>query len=115
MHLAQAKLRAIERGRYIARSASTGISAIINANGQTLDSVSPLAEGYAVEEIDLRQNKTLYSCIGNAFVYVLIFAVCAVITTDASIKIKEIEAIFKQTQLPHLDPEDNKSVDTSEA
>jgi hypothetical protein len=34
---------------------------------------------------------------------------------DASTKIKEIEAIFKQTQLPHLDPEDNKSVDTSEA
>lgn len=34
---------------------------------------------------------------------------------DASTKTKEIEAIFKQTQLSHSDPEDNKSVDTSEA
>jgi len=88
MHLGQAKLRAIENGRYVARSASTGISAIINANGQAIDIEPPLTEGYAISEISLRQSRTLYSYIGNIFVYLLISAICAIVTTDIIIKYK---------------------------
>ena len=77
MHNSQAKLRAVESGRYVVRSANTGISSIIDHDGRVLDSEEPLVEGYVVAEISQRQSATLYSVIGNTFVYLNLAAVFA--------------------------------------
>jgi apolipoprotein N-acyltransferase len=69
MHFAQARLRAIETGREILRAGNSGITAIIRYNGEVTDSLPPLTEGYVVGDVSLYSHRTLYSVIGNAFVY----------------------------------------------
>ncbi len=70
MHNAQAKIRAAELGRYVIRSANTGISSIINARGETLDIEGPLVTGYVTAEVEYRSARTLYSYVGNIFVWI---------------------------------------------
>ena len=72
MHNAQAKLRAVETGRYVVRAANTGISSIITPNGVVLDEEPPLVGGYVISDVAMRDNATVYSVIGNLFVYTLI-------------------------------------------
>ena len=72
MHNAQARIRACETGRYIVRSANTGVSSIIDARGNILDIEPPLQEGYVTAEVTLRSARTLYSYVGNLFVYIAI-------------------------------------------
>ena len=74
-HQAQAQLRAIEEGRYLLRAANTGISTVLDPNGRILRWIDPLEEGYAVCEVSFRTGRTLYSIIGNLFVYLCI-ALC---------------------------------------
>lgn len=74
MHNAQAKLRAVETGRYVVRAANTGISSIIDPDGMILDEEPPLVEGYVIAEVAQRSAMTVYSIIGNAFVYLNIGA-----------------------------------------
>lgn len=81
MHNAQAKLRAVESGRYIVRSANTGISSIIDSNGEVLDTKGALVEGYVLAEISALDGRTLYSYVGNLIVwlsmaFVVISALC---------------------------------------
>ena len=76
MHNAQAQIRACETGRYVIRSANTGVSSIINARGELIDMEDALLEGYVVGDIEMRNSRTLYSIVGNAFV-VLSGIVCA--------------------------------------
>ena len=71
-HEAQARLRAIESGRYVVRAANTGISTVISEQGETLAWIDPLIKGYAVAEIEMRGENTLYTAIGNLFVYLCI-------------------------------------------
>lgn len=68
-HQAQAQYRAIEEGRYLLRSANTGISTILTPTGEIRTWLEPLIEGYSVEEICFRTERTVYSVIGNTFVY----------------------------------------------
>lgn len=70
MHNAQAKLRAVETGRYIVRAANTGVSSIIDPDGKVLDEELPLVDGYVIADVAARDSATVYSVIGNAFVYV---------------------------------------------
>ncbi len=69
MHNTQARLRAIESGRYVIRSANTGISSIIDPMGNVKEELGALERGYIVSEVTMRQINTLYSYIGNTFVY----------------------------------------------
>jgi apolipoprotein N-acyltransferase len=69
MHNAQAKLRAVESGRHIVRSANTGISSIIDPNGEILDTEKALVEGYAIADVSARGDRTLYSYVGNLIVW----------------------------------------------
>ncbi len=78
MHHAQARLRAIESGRWIVRAADTGISALVSPNGKSFEDQPPLKEGMALGTVYAREGRTLYSVIGNLFVYLLIAAVLAV-------------------------------------
>ena len=76
MHHAQSQLRAIETGRYVVRSANTGVSSVINDRGEVLECLEPLKTGYVIEEVRLSDRVTVYSVIGNVFAYACI-AVCA--------------------------------------
>jgi len=76
MHNAQAKLRAVETGRYVVRAANTGISSIITPDGMVLDEEPPLVGGYVIADIAARSAPTVYSIIGNLFVYINIAAIC---------------------------------------
>ncbi|MBQ8357320.1 MAG: apolipoprotein N-acyltransferase [Clostridia bacterium] len=74
MHHTQARLRAIESGRYIIRSADTGISSIIAPDGSVAAELPPLVEGVSISTVYPIASRTLYSYIGNIFVYLLIAA-----------------------------------------
>lgn len=72
MHNAQAKLRAIENGRYVARSANTGVSSVITPTGKVVDSLAALTEGQITAEVYVRESHTPYTYLGNTFVYLCI-------------------------------------------
>lgn len=74
MHYRHARLRAVESGRYIIRAADTGISGIIAPDGSTAAELPALVEGVSISEVQPNTSRTLYSYIGNTFVYLLIFA-----------------------------------------
>ena len=71
-HQAQSQLRAIESGRFFVRSANTGISTIVAPDGELLGWIDPLESGYAVHEVGMISEQTLYDRIGNLFVYLCI-------------------------------------------
>ena len=68
-HEAQAQLRAIESGRYFVRAANTGISTVISPTGELLAWIDPLTRGYAVADVEMRTDDTLYTVTGDLFVY----------------------------------------------
>ena len=77
IHASQARLRAVETGRYLVRSASTGISMIIDPSGRVLESRPELERGYVMATVRARDSRTLYSVIGNSFVYLSVISVLA--------------------------------------
>ena len=81
MHHAQARLRAIESGRWIVRSADTGISSIISPTGKSFDEQPPLCEGVSIATVYVRDTRTVYSYIGNLLVYLLMAGI-TVFTVD---------------------------------
>lgn len=72
MHNSHAQLRAIESGRYIARSASTGISTVISPRGEILAELEADVEGQITYDVHTRENKTLWYYLGDVFVYLCI-------------------------------------------
>ena len=70
MQNAHCRLRAIENGKYLVCSANTGISSIIDPLGNVIDEVGVLEDGYILSEVEMRDGATLYSLIGNTFVYI---------------------------------------------
>lgn len=68
-HEAQAKLRSIETGKDMIRAANTGISALIDSKGNAKEEIPPLEQGYSIGTVTLRSSGSLYSYIGNLFVY----------------------------------------------
>ena len=89
MHEAQAKLRAVEAGRYVLRAANTGISAIISPTGRAIAEIEPLVYGYAVESVRPRSDRTLYSAVGDIWVMLSALFVAGIAVTDAVFAIKE--------------------------
>ena len=88
MHHAQSQLRAIETGRWVVRSANTGVSSIINAKGEVLESLDALKTGYVLEEVRLSDRVTVYSVIGNVFAYLCIAACGAGILAPAAERVR---------------------------
>lgn len=91
MHNAQAQLRAIESGRYIVRSANTGISTVINSRGEVVRQLNPLVDGMIVEDVQMRNNTTLYTLIGNLFVYLFCLAFAFLIAWDIFFKVRKVK------------------------
>ena len=71
-HNGHAVLRAIETGRYILRSANTGISTVIDSEGNILSKIAPLEKGYASAQVYTSSERTLYSYVGDTFIYLCI-------------------------------------------
>lgn len=75
-HDHHAALRAIESGRYVVRAANTGISSVISPEGRQITEIEPLVSGHAAATVYARSDRTLYSYIGDVFIYgCMIFAV----------------------------------------
>jgi apolipoprotein N-acyltransferase len=76
--LAMNIFRAIENRVAIARSATTGVSAFIDANGKIVERVQDssgkdlFVSGFLVRDIPLSSKKTFYTLYGDVFAYVLI-------------------------------------------
>ncbi|MGE0076998.1 MAG: apolipoprotein N-acyltransferase [Bacteroidales bacterium] len=80
-HLSYSRIRAIEMRRSIARSANTGISALINQRGDVIDSLGWWKRGAVKGTINANDNLTYYAKNGDyigrlsTFLAVLAFAV----------------------------------------
>lgn len=64
-HLAQARLRAIEQGLPLLRSANTGVSAVIDAKGRVLQSLPLGAEGFLDADLPPPLPVTAYARTGD--------------------------------------------------
>lgn len=88
-HLSQAKLRAIETGRTYLRAANTGISDIILPNGRSTAQIGALEKGLEVRSVTFRSTRTLYTVIGNLFVYLMLAAILAPAAVECFLKFRE--------------------------
>jgi apolipoprotein N-acyltransferase len=70
-HLDQARLRSIETGLPMARSANTGISALIDAKGRLLKRIRLYTEGVIDAPLPRALSPTLYSRIGDVTYLIL--------------------------------------------
>lgn len=92
MHHAQARLRAIESGRWIVRAADTGISSVIAPNGQTYGEQPPLVDGMALATAYTRDTATLYTRTGNLLVWLLIAALLALPIAELAVYLQKRRA-----------------------
>lgn len=69
-HFEMATLRAIEQGRYLVRSANTGISGIVDPYGRVLIRTNLFETVAVVGEARFVQAKTVYATIGDIAVFV---------------------------------------------
>jgi apolipoprotein N-acyltransferase len=68
-HFWQATLRAVEHGRYLARSANTGISGIVDPYGRVVVQTPIFEPAVVTGEIRYLDGRTLYARTGDAFAY----------------------------------------------
>ena len=64
-HLAQARLRAIEEGLPVVRSTPTGISAVIDADGNVKESIGHHVAGRIDTQLPIAKAPTLFARYGN--------------------------------------------------
>jgi apolipoprotein N-acyltransferase len=90
-HFAQASMRAIENGRYLVRSANTGISGIVDPYGRVLARSSLFEPAVLVGEVRFLQGATLYVRIGDAVAYGCVAAVAGLLAMPASSRRRRIQ------------------------
>ncbi|MEZ4223770.1 MAG: apolipoprotein N-acyltransferase [Polyangiaceae bacterium] len=66
IHLALAKLRAIEHRRYLVRSTNSGISAFVDPVGRVLAHTGPFRQEAARQTVAWLRGATVYGAVGNA-------------------------------------------------
>lgn len=79
MHNNQAKFRAIENGRYLVRSANTGVSSIVGPDGEVLGEQAVLTTGLVSADVYARSNTTPYTQVGYLLVWISFAAQIALI------------------------------------
>ena len=90
MHHSQNILRAVEQGRFTVNCGNTGITSVVSNKGDVISIMPIYEEGYVIDSIYASNTRTLYSYIGNLFIYLCIGAVVAVNIFYKKLKIKEI-------------------------
>jgi apolipoprotein N-acyltransferase len=84
--------RAVENHVAIARTASTGVSCIIEPNGRIVDRVKDRSardvdvEGYLVGKIPLTSERSFYNRYGDWFIYVITVVVIGIIVWNAILR-----------------------------
>lgn len=68
-HFEQARMRAIEEGRYLVRSANTGISGVVDPYGRVVTRTNLFEPAIATADVRFLDAWTLYARIGDAFAY----------------------------------------------
>jgi apolipoprotein N-acyltransferase len=77
-HFLQASMRSIEEGRYLARSANTGISGFVDPYGRVLQRSAIFERTVMVGDVRMLDSRTVYGRIGDLCAYV-----CAALTVAA--------------------------------
>lgn len=77
IHLALAKLRAVEHRRYLVRSTNSGVSAIVDPVGRVPLVSRPFKEESLIGVVSMLQAKTVYGMIGDAPWYVATLVILA--------------------------------------
>jgi apolipoprotein N-acyltransferase len=78
-HFAQASMRAIENGRYLVRSANTGISGIVDPYGRVLERTAIYQPAVVVGEARFLRTTTVYTRIGDVVAYASVAATLALV------------------------------------
>jgi apolipoprotein N-acyltransferase len=78
-HFAQASLRAIENGRYLVRSANTGISGIVDPYGRVLEESRIFTPAVVVGDARFLHDRTIYTRIGDVVAYFSLIATVALL------------------------------------
>lgn len=85
-HFSASKFRAVENGIWYLRAGNTGYTAFIDPYGRIRTSIPILKKGFLVGDIDFSQNhRTLYSLIGDAFLYLamaFVIALCGIMVFE---------------------------------
>ena len=89
-HLALSKIRAVEEGKIILRVANTGISAIINYNGNIISSLKLGQTGIIDKTIKVVEKQTPYKKYGDRLFYVFIGVLCFYLIAFREILIRRI-------------------------
>lgn len=82
-HADMAIYRAVENGRYLLRSANTGISMIVDPGGRVVGSLGLFTEGVLVQNIRVRRQTTVYTRWGDrpiVIISLLVLVAAAVFT-----------------------------------
>jgi apolipoprotein N-acyltransferase len=87
-HFEQAALRAVEEGRYLVRSANTGVSAVVDPYGRVVAQSSLFRPAVLVAQVRTLEGLTLYARVGDLVAYlallVTLVALGAAVTTARS-------------------------------
>ena len=76
-HFHFSRMRAIETGRYLVRSAKTGISAVIDDNGRIIRMLPQFTRGIIVEDIPIMSRMTLYDMMGESWMVLFFLIIVA--------------------------------------
>ncbi len=71
-HFEQAAMRSIEQGRYLARSANTGVSGFVDPYGRVLARSRIFERETLTREVRLLHGRTVYGIIGDLFAYLCV-------------------------------------------
>jgi apolipoprotein N-acyltransferase len=78
-HFEQASMRAIEEGRYLVRSANTGISGIVDPYGRVIERTPIFQTAVIVGEARFLKTTTLYARTGDLLAYASVLATAALL------------------------------------
>jgi apolipoprotein N-acyltransferase len=87
-HFAQASMRAIEEGRYLVRSANTGISGIVDPYGRMLQQSAIYERAILLGEARYLRASTVYQQYGDVFAYACLAATLALLLGARSSRLR---------------------------
>ncbi len=68
-HLAMARFRAVENGRYLVRAANTGISAVVDPRGRVIEKTPLFEPALIVTDVPMVEELTFYATRGDVFAW----------------------------------------------
>ena len=74
-HLQMARMRALENGRYVLRATNTGLTAIIDTNGDIQSLLAPFETGILTGSLQAHRGSTLFSTYGDYPLGLLVIAI----------------------------------------